>query len=68
MTVIATLHIYNPPKNLQGMTIYIGSTSSVGDTMPSFTINIEQTIRIGDTKYHIWCGTVFSDEIIKVDK
>ena len=31
----------------------VGFIFSVGDTIPRFTISTEQTIRIGDTKYHI---------------
>jgi hypothetical protein len=34
----------------------VGLTSSVGDIIPQFTINIEQAIRINDTKYHIECS------------
>ena len=34
--------VYNPPKYLQGMTNNVGLTCSVGDTIPGFTISIEQ--------------------------
>ena len=42
-----------PPKSLQGIATNVGLTFSVGDIIPWFTISIEKTIRIGDTKYHI---------------
>ena len=37
-----TVNIYNPQKNLQGTTNYVGLTFGVGDTIPQFTISIEQ--------------------------
>ena len=40
--MIATLKIYNPPTNAQGMTNNVGLTFSVGGTTPRFTISIEQ--------------------------
>ena len=42
MTVIAILLICNHPIVLQGMTNNVGLRFSVGDTIPWFTINIEQ--------------------------
>ena len=39
---MATLQIYNPPKNLQEMTNNGGLTFSVSDTTPRFTISFEQ--------------------------
>ena len=36
------MYIYNPPKNLQGMTNNVELTFSVGDTTPRFRISIEQ--------------------------
>jgi hypothetical protein len=42
LTVIATLEIYSPLENLQGMINIVGLTFSVGDTMPRFTNSIEQ--------------------------
>ena len=38
VTIIATLLIYNPPKNLQGMTNNVGLAISIGVTMSSVTI------------------------------
>ena len=42
-----------PISLLQGMRNDIEFTFGVGDTTPGFTISIEQTTRIGDTKYNI---------------
>ena len=42
MKLNATLEIYSPQKNLQGMTNNVGLTFSVGDTNPQSTIGIEQ--------------------------
>ena len=36
------IEIYNPQIFLQGMTDNVGLTFSVGDTIPQFTISIEQ--------------------------
>ena len=35
------------------LTLEVGLTFSVGDSIPRFTISIEQDMRIGDTKYDI---------------
>jgi hypothetical protein len=40
--VIATLLIYNRPKNLQGMTNNVRLTFSVGGTIPQFKISVRQ--------------------------
>ena len=41
------------------MTDYVGLKFSVGDTIPRFTISVQQDNKIiGDTKYHIQCSKV----------
>ena len=45
MTVVATLNIYNPPQNLQGMTNTVRLALSVGDSTLQFTLS--ETTRIG---------------------
>ena len=40
--VITTLQIYNPPKNLQGMTSNVGLTFILGNNTSRFTTSIEQ--------------------------
>ena len=40
------------PKKWQEMTINVGLTFKVGDTILRFVV-LSKTIRIGDTKYHI---------------
>ncbi len=45
--------MYNLPQDLKGLTNNVGSTFSVGNTTPWFTISMEQDDQIGDTKYHI---------------
>ena len=42
LTLIATLEIYNPPNNLQGMMNNVELTFSVGDTILHITFGIEQ--------------------------
>ena len=61
MIVIATLEIYNPPKNLQGMTKNFGLTLSVGDALMWLTINMEKKkIRISDIEcVQAWSSTQF---------
>jgi hypothetical protein len=37
---------------------------SISDTIPQFTIIMSKTIRIGGTKYHIYCDSHFAtDEV-----
>ena len=38
------------------MSYNVGFTFSVGDTIPRFTISIEQQLEIGDSKFHILCS------------
>ena len=45
--------MYDPLENLQGMTNNVALIFSVGDTTLWFTIVLNKTIIIGDTKYHI---------------
>ena len=54
MTVFATLLIYNPKKKVnKKMTNNVRLTFSVGETASGFSIILNKTIRIGDTKYNI---------------
>ena len=41
------------------MTNHAGLTFSVGDIIPWFTIGIELTFRIGDTKYPTQCSATY---------
>ena len=45
--------MYYPQKSLQRMTDNVGSTFSVGDSVPWLQLALSKTIRIGDTKYHV---------------
>jgi hypothetical protein len=45
--------IYNPPKDLQGMTKDVGFTFVLLTLNRGLQLVLSKTIRIGDTKYHI---------------
>ena len=55
VTIIATLLIYNPPTDSQGMTNNVGLAYMLVTVYYGLRLAWSKTIRIGDTKYHIWC-------------